>query len=58
LNEWNDKEPKEPTKDEAALPTSSPQFKQVWIEKITSSLSQEKQSSETPSLRPDDAPEK
>jgi hypothetical protein len=32
--------------------------KQVWKEKVTSSPSQEEQSSESLSLRPDDAPEK
>jgi hypothetical protein len=58
LNEWNDEEPEAPTKEEATSPTSSSQTKQVWKEKITSSLSQEEQSSESPSLRPDDALEK
>jgi hypothetical protein len=57
LNEWDDEESEAPTKDEATPPTSSPQTKQVWKEKITSSPSQE-QSYESPSLRPDDAPEK
>jgi hypothetical protein len=58
LNEWDDKEPEAPTKEEATLPKSSSQTKQVWKEKITSSPSQEEQSSESPSLRPDDAPKK
>jgi hypothetical protein len=34
LNEWDDEEPKAPTKEEATLPKSSPQTKQVWKEKI------------------------
>jgi hypothetical protein len=50
-------EPKAPTKEESTLPKSSPQTKQVWKEKVTSSPSQEEQSSESPSPRPDDAPE-
>jgi hypothetical protein len=58
LNKWDDEEPKAPTKEEATLPTSSSQMKQVWKEKITSSLSQEEQSSESPSLRLDDASKK
>jgi hypothetical protein len=41
LNEWDDEELEAPTKDEATLPTSSSQTKQVWKEKITSSPSQE-----------------
>jgi hypothetical protein len=56
LNEWDDEESKAPTKEEATPPTSSSQIKQVWKEKITSSPSQEEQSSESPSRRPDDAP--
>jgi hypothetical protein len=58
LNEWNDEEPEAPTKQEATSPTSSSLTKQTWKEKITSSPLQEGQSSESPSLRPDDAPEK
>jgi hypothetical protein len=58
MNEWNDEEPEAPTKDEASPPTSSSQTKQAWKEKITSSLSQEEQSSEPPLLRLDDAPKK
>jgi hypothetical protein len=58
LNEWDDEEPEAPTKEEATLPQSNRQIKQVWKEKITSSLSQEEQSSESPSLRPNDAPKK
>ena len=59
-NEWEeDKEPEGDVKDEPAPPKSSPQTKQVWKEKVTSSLeSQEAQSSESPSQGPDDAPEK
>ena len=59
-NKWEeDKEPKGVVKDEPALPKSSPQTKQVWKEKVTSSLeSQEVQSSESPSTGPDDATEK
>jgi hypothetical protein len=58
LNEWDDEEPEAPTKEEATPPTSSPQIKQIWKEKITSPPSQEEQSSESPLLRPDDAPKK
>jgi hypothetical protein len=58
LNEWDNEEPKAPTKEEATPLTSSSQTKQVWKEKMTSSPSQEEQSSEPLSLRPDDAPEK
>jgi hypothetical protein len=58
LNEWNDEESEAPTKEEATPPTSSSQIKQVWKEKITSSPSQEEQSSESPTLRLDDAPKK
>jgi hypothetical protein len=58
LNEWDDEEPEAPTKEEATLPTSSSQTKQVWKEKITSSPSQEEQSFESPSLILDDAPKK
>jgi hypothetical protein len=57
-NEWDDEEPKAPTKEEATLLKSSPQTKQVWKEKVISSASQEKQSSESPSPRLDDAPDK
>jgi hypothetical protein len=57
LNEWKDEEPKEPMKEEPTPPKTSPQTKQVWKEKVTSSPSQEVQSSESPSPRPDDAPE-
>ena len=51
-------EPEEPVKDEPILPTSSPQTKQVWKEKVTSSEppSQEVQPSRSPSPRLDDAP--
>jgi hypothetical protein len=58
LNEWDDEELEAPTKEEVTLPTSSSQTKHVWKEKITLSPSQEEQSSESPSLRSDDAPEK
>jgi hypothetical protein len=58
LNEWNDEESEAPTKEDATPPTSSSQIKQVWKEKITSSPSQEEQSSESPTLRLDDAPKK
>jgi hypothetical protein len=58
LNEWDDEEPEAPTKEEAIPPTLSSQTKQVWKEKITSSPSQEEQSSDSPPLRPDDALEK
>jgi hypothetical protein len=47
-------------KDESTPPKSSPQTKQVWKEKVTSSsesLSQEVQLSGSPSPRPDDVPE-
>jgi hypothetical protein len=57
-NEWDDEEPKAPTNEEATPPKSSPQTKQLWNEKVTSSPSQEAQSSESPSPRPDDAPKK
>jgi hypothetical protein len=43
-NEWKDEEPKEteePMKEEPISPTSSPQTKQVWKEKVTPSPSQE-----------------
>jgi hypothetical protein len=40
-NEWEDKETKEPMKDEPTPPKSSPQIKQVWKEKVTPSPSQE-----------------
>jgi hypothetical protein len=59
LNEWEDEEleePEESMKEEPISPTSSPQTKQVWKEKVTSSPSQGVQSSGSPSLRPDDAP--
>ena len=58
-NEWEeDREPKGVVKDEPAPPKSSPQTKQVWKEKVTSSPeSQKAQSSESPSTGPDDAPE-
>jgi hypothetical protein len=57
-NEWVDEESKAPTKEESTPPKSSPHTKQVWKEKVTSSPSQEAQSSESPSSRPDDAPKK
>ena len=53
-------EPKEVVKDEPTPPKSNPQTKQVWKEKVTSSLetpSQDVQPSGSPSLRLDDAPE-
>ena len=57
-NEWEDDEqPEEPVKQEPTPPKSSPQSKQVWKEKVTSSESQEVQPSGSPLLRPDDAPE-
>ena len=37
-NEWEDEEPEVPMKDEPTLPKISPQSKQVWKEKVTSSL--------------------
>jgi hypothetical protein len=46
-------------KDESTKPKSSPQTKQVWKEKVTSSLelpSQEVQPSRSPSSGPTDAP--
>jgi len=58
-NGWEeDEEPKELMKDEPTLPKSSPQTKQVWKEKVTSSEPppQEVQPSRSPSPRPDDAP--
>ena len=36
-NEWEDEEPEEPVKDEHTLPKTSPQSRQVWKEKVTSS---------------------
>jgi hypothetical protein len=57
-NEWDDEEPKAPTKEEATPPKSNPQTKHVWKEKVTSSPSQEEQSFESPSLIPDEAPDK
>ena len=58
-NECEDEEPEEPIKDEPTPPKTSPQSRQVWKEKVTlssESPSQEVQSSESPPLRPDDAP--
>ena len=46
-------------KDEPTPPKTSPQSRQVWKEKVASLLkspSQEVQLSESPPLRPDDAP--
>jgi hypothetical protein len=40
-NEWDDEEPKAPTKEESIPPKSNPQTKQVWKEKVTSSPSQD-----------------
>jgi len=36
-NEWEDEEPKAPMKDEPTPPKTSPQSRQVWKEKVTSS---------------------
>ena len=58
-NEWKDEEPEVPVKDEPTPPKTSPQSRQAWKEKVTSSSespSQEVHSSESPPLRPDDAP--
>ena len=47
-------------KDELTMPKTSPQTKQLWKEKVTSSLespSQEVQPSRSPSLGPIDTPE-
>ena len=58
-NEWEeDEELEEVVKDEPTLPKSSPQTKQVWKEKVTTSRSpsQEVQPSRSPSPRPIDAP--
>ena len=57
-NEWEEDE--EPMKDEPTPPKSSPQTKQVWKEKVTSSSespSQEVQPSRSPSSGLIDAPE-
>jgi hypothetical protein len=51
-------EPEVPTKEKPTPPKSSPQTKHVWKEKVISLPSQEEQSSESPSQRPDDALEK
>ena len=54
-NEWEEgEEPEAPVKDEPTLAKSNPQSKQVWKEKVTSSSVV--QPSESPLLRPDDAP--
>ena len=58
-NEWEeDEEPKEVVKDEPTPSKTSPQTKQVWKEKVTSSESpsQEVQPSRSPSPGPTDAP--
>ena len=58
-NEWEeDEEPKEVVKDEPTPPKSSPQMKQVWKEKVTTSESpsQEVQPSRSLSPGPTDAP--
>ena len=54
-NEWEDEEPEAPVKGEPTPPKTSPQSKQVWKEKVTSS-SQDVQPSGSPPLRLDDAP--
>ena len=58
-NKWEDEEPKAPVKDESTSAKTSPQPRQVWKEKVTSSsesLSQDVQPSRSPLLRQDDAP--
>ena len=60
MDGWEDEEPEAPMKDEPTPSKTSPQSRQVWKENVTSSSespSQEVQSSESPPLRPDDAPE-
>ena len=59
MDGWEDEEPEAPMKDEPTPPNTSPQSKQVWKEKVTSSLespSQDVQPSRSPSSGPIDAP--